>query len=243
VDKLILPPNRVPIKEKSALLGRRGRLSAALVAAQKLLPPVPESGRRRLPSTLFLVTGYQVIYIGIRTLYAAGALPGCAMGNGSGGFGRYFGLPGMRGRMSKIKDKPTATCATSEPHLARARSAVTRGKRLHVVAPGDTAWSRRFADVLAQIIADIGGPDGLSEAQRQLARRCATISIACERMEGEATSGQAINVEVYGTLVDRLGRAFGRIGIKRQARDIGPAIRWGHEAAPWKPPETPQGAV
>ena len=36
-------------------------------------------------------------------------------------------------------------------------SAVTNGKRLHVVAPGDTRWARRFRDILGQIIADLGG--------------------------------------------------------------------------------------
>jgi hypothetical protein len=72
---------------------------------------------------------------------------------------------------------------------------VTNGKRLHVISPGDTKWSRRFADVLGQVICDLGGPDGLSEGQRQLARRCATIAIACERMEGEAAAGAAIDLE------------------------------------------------
>jgi hypothetical protein len=101
------------------------------------------------------------------------------------------------------------------------RSAVTNGKRLHVAAPGDGAWARRFRDVLEQIVADLSGPDGLSEGQRQLARRCATIAIACERLEGEAAAGNEINLEVYGTLTDRLGRCFQRLGLKRQARDTG----------------------
>jgi hypothetical protein len=102
----------------------------------------------------------------------------------------------------------------------RVRSAVTNGKRLHVVAPGDGKWSRRFADILAEIIGDLGGADLLSEGQRQLARRCATISIACERMEGEAAGGNPIDLDVYGTLTDRLGRTFQRLGLKRQSREI-----------------------
>jgi hypothetical protein len=113
---------------------------------------------------------------------------------------------------------------SSDGKPANSRSAVTNGKRLHVSSPGDTKWSRRFADVLGQVICDLGGPDGLSEGQRQLARRCATIAIACERMEGEAAAGQAIDLEAYGTLTDRLGRAFARLGLKRVARDIGPTL-------------------
>ena len=82
------------------------------------------------------------------------------------------------------------------------RSAVTNGKRLHVIRPGDTAWARRFRDVLAEIISDLAS-DSLSEGQRQMARRCATIAIACERMEGEAAAGRDIDLDTYGTLTDR----------------------------------------
>src|SRR5262245_14101316 len=114
---------------------------------------------------------------------------------------------------------------TTKKPPSRHRSAVTNGKRLHVVQPGDTAWARRFRDVLAEIISDLGGHDGgLSEGQRRLARRCATIAIACERMEGEAAAGAAINLEEYGRLTDRLGRALQRIGLKRVPRDGTPSL-------------------
>jgi hypothetical protein len=106
----------------------------------------------------------------------------------------------------------------------RLRSAVTNGARLHVEAPGNTAWSRRFADVLGEIVGDLGGRDVLSEGQRQLARRCATIAIACERMEGEAAAGNPIDLDAYGTLTDRLGRAFQRLGLRRQARVVEPTL-------------------
>jgi len=108
----------------------------------------------------------------------------------------------------------------SDRMSSRFKSAVTNGHRLHVVAPGDTRWSRRFRDVLAQIISDISGPENLSEGQRQLARRCATIAIACERMEGQAAAGADIDLEQYGQLTDRLGRAFNRLGLRRQSRDV-----------------------
>src|SRR5262249_12460601 len=109
--------------------------------------------------------------------------------------------------------------ASPEDRPKKCRSAVTNGRRLHVVPPGDTAWSRRFADVLGQIISDLAGPDGLSEGQRQLARRVATLSIICERMEGEAAAGNAIDLDAYGQLTDRIGRAFQRLGLERRARD------------------------
>jgi hypothetical protein len=100
------------------------------------------------------------------------------------------------------------------------RSRVTNGKTHFVVADGRGPWARRWRDVLGEIIGDLGGADLLSEGQRQLARRCATISIACERMEGEAAAGHEIDLEAYGTLTDRLGRAFARLGLKRQPRTV-----------------------
>jgi hypothetical protein len=73
--------------------------------------------------------------------------------------------------------------------------------------------------VLAEILDDIDARDvGLSEGQRQLARRAATISIMCEKLEGEAAKGNDIDLELYGTLSDRCGRTFMRLGLKRQAR-------------------------
>jgi hypothetical protein len=77
---------------------------------------------------------------------------------------------------------------------------------------------------LAEITNDLGGADLLSEGQRQLARRAVTISIMCEKLEGEAAAGAEIDLELYGRLVDRLGRAFHRLGLKRQPRDVGPSL-------------------
>ncbi len=113
--------------------------------------------------------------------------------------------------------------AGATPARKDSRSAVTNGKRLHVVRPGDSAWSRRFRDILTEIISDMGR-DGLSEGQRQLARRAATICIQCEKMEGEAAAGRAIDLDAYGQLTDRLGRCFARLGLKRRAKDVTPSF-------------------
>src|SRR5262245_59180005 len=104
------------------------------------------------------------------------------------------------------------------------RSRVTNGKTLFVEADNRGPWARRFRDVLTEIVSDLGGPDLLSEGQRQLARRIATISIACERMEGEAAAGEPINLELYGRLTDRLGRALQRLGLERRPRDVTPSL-------------------
>ncbi len=101
------------------------------------------------------------------------------------------------------------------------RSRVTNGSTLHLgVVDGRTEAARRFRDVLAEIVSDLGGSDRLSEGQRQLARRAALMSVQCEAMEAEAVAGKEIDLETFGQLTDRLGRAFTRIGLKRVARTI-----------------------
>ena len=107
---------------------------------------------------------------------------------------------------------------------SKQRSRVTNGKTLFVEADQRGPWARRWKDVLGEIVSDLGGIDLLSEGQKQLARRCATISIACERMEGEAALGNEINLDAYGTLTDRLGRALQRLGLRRVPRDVSPTL-------------------
>jgi hypothetical protein len=41
-------------------------------------------------------------------------------------------------------------------------------------------------------------------------------------MEGQAAAGAEIDVERFGTLTDRLGRTFQRLGLKRQQRNVTP---------------------
>jgi hypothetical protein len=126
---------------------------------------------------------------------------------------------------TQLDPSASRSAAGAKPARKDQRSAVTNGKRLFVVRPGDTAWSRRFRDILASILSDLGGyENGLSEAQTQLARRATTLCIACERLEGVAASGVEIDIALYGEIVDRLGRCLQRLGLRRQARDVTPTL-------------------
>jgi hypothetical protein len=103
------------------------------------------------------------------------------------------------------------------------RSRVTNGKSHFVEASGKGPWARRWRDVLAELLYEIEprGPDLLTEGQCQLARRIATLAIACERMEGEAAGGKEIDLDAYGALTDRLGRALQRlVSLNKNRRPI-----------------------
>jgi hypothetical protein len=125
------------------------------------------------------------------------------------------------------------------PKLARrkpeARSRVGNGKTLLPMVDGRSATARRFKDLVEDIAADLGGQDHLSEGQRQLIRRAAMLSAECERMEAMAARNDrrpdgaiawrsevpfVFDLEIYGTLCDRLGRLFGRLGLERVARPV-----------------------
>jgi hypothetical protein len=106
----------------------------------------------------------------------------------------------------------------------KGRSKVTNGKQLFLEGDARLKVSRRFRDVLASIAMDLGGADRLSEGQKQIARRCAMLSVECEIMESAAVAGQPFDLDAYGQLTDRLGRAFQRLGLKRVMHDVMPDL-------------------
>jgi hypothetical protein len=129
-------------------------------------------------------------------------------------------------------ENPSVGRLGSDGRSLRSRSRVTNGKSWFVEGDGRGPWARRWRDIIAEITNDLGGSDLLSEGQKQLIRRCATIALACERAEAKAAQGEDIDLEVYGTLTDRLGRAFQRLGLRRQMRDVatlGDVLRVGIE--------------
>jgi hypothetical protein len=105
------------------------------------------------------------------------------------------------------------------------RSKMSNGSKLLPLTDGRSATARRFKDLIDDIAADLGGKAMLSEGQRQLIRRAAMLSAECERQEALAARGEAeFNCELYGTMCDRLGRLFGRLGLERVARDTTPSL-------------------
>ncbi len=51
------------------------------------------------------------------------------------------------------------------------------------------------------------------------------MSVECEALEAKSVAGVDIDLDVYGALADRIGRAFTRLGIKRVPRDITPDLQ------------------
>jgi hypothetical protein len=90
---------------------------------------------------------------------------------------------------------------------------------------GNSAWSRRYGDLVRAHIADLGGADRLSEAQKSLIRRAAALELELEQMEGKLSMGESIDLDAFGRATNTLRRTLETIGLERQARDVSPSLR------------------
>ncbi len=101
------------------------------------------------------------------------------------------------------------------------RTRVTNGKALFLDGvDGRTLAARRYRDLFHSFVSDLGGMEVASEAQLQLARRCATMSCQAEVMEAEFIAGDDTDLEQYLHLVGTLSRALSRLGIERKVLDV-----------------------
>jgi hypothetical protein len=107
---------------------------------------------------------------------------------------------------------------------AAQRSAVTNGRRLFVEGDGNSAWSRRYRDLVAAHVSDLGGADALSEAQRSLVKRAAAIELELEQMEGKLSQGEAVDLDCFTRAASHLRRLFETLGIERRPRDVTPSL-------------------
>jgi hypothetical protein len=119
------------------------------------------------------------------------------------------------------------------------RSRVTNGSALLPGVDGRSPWVRRCKDVIAAHLADLGGTDNTSAAERSIVRRAAVLTTALEVLEvrfakaGEADAG---DLETYQRCANTLRRLFEAIGLRRRPRDVTPdpltyAREQQHEAA------------
>jgi hypothetical protein len=107
--------------------------------------------------------------------------------------------------------------APSKPQF---RSKLTNQGTLLPEVDGRSALARRFRDIVAQLAADQGGADRLSEARLQLLRRFAAAAVLAEELEGKLARGQTIDLAEHALLSSTLVRIAQRIGIDRRAKTI-----------------------
>ena len=88
---------------------------------------------------------------------------------------------------------------------------------------GRSMMARRFREITAGIESDLGGD--LTEAQRHIIARAATLACWCEERETELAQGQEFDASQYATVSNAMRRLLSDLGLERRARDVTPDLR------------------
>jgi hypothetical protein len=107
---------------------------------------------------------------------------------------------------------------------AAQRSAVANGSRLLDGLDGRSAPARRYRDIAVAIATDLGGYDSLTEAQLQLVRSAAGLTVLREALDAKALNGERIDVGEYCRISNSLRRLLSTIGLDRTSRDVTPSV-------------------
>jgi hypothetical protein len=117
-------------------------------------------------------------------------------------------------------------CAPSR--AKRPRSAVTSGRKAFIAGDPNSAWARRFHDLVQGHISDLGARPLVSEAQFALCKRAAGLECELEQMEGRMSLGEEINLDSYGRAAVRVYvarrpslRTHGKVVITSRSLRIG----------------------
>jgi hypothetical protein len=112
-------------------------------------------------------------------------------------------------------DQERATARAKRP-----RSAITSGRQMFVQGDPNSAWSRRYHDLVVRHVGDLGGRDLLSEAQLSLIRRATSIECELERLDAMLSTGAEVDLDAYGRASSHLRRIFEVLGLERRCRDV-----------------------
>jgi hypothetical protein len=122
------------------------------------------------------------------------------------------------------REGPGSASKRTPSRSKRPRSAVTSGRQLFIEGDPNSAWSRRFHDLVIGHVSDLGGADLLSEAQFSLIRRAAAIECELERLDARLSIGEPIDLDSYGRCAGHLRRLFETLGVERKPRDVSPSL-------------------
>src|SRR5262249_7123661 len=96
--------------------------------------------------------------------------------------------PGNRGQEKRAKlvifarERVKMSHQNPPARAKRSLSAVTSGRKLFVEGDPNSAWSRRYRDLVSHHVADAGGRDMISEAQLSLIRRASALELELEAL-------------------------------------------------------------
>jgi hypothetical protein len=138
------------------------------------------------------------------------------MDNGSASDVNSTPISGYRKPRTAPRSKPVS-------RQNRPRSAVTSGRALFVNGDPNSAWSRRFHDLVVGHVSDLGDVTILSDAQISLVRRAAAIECELERLDAMLSRGEFVDMDAYARVSGHLRRLFETLGLERRnIKDVTP---------------------
>ena len=98
---------------------------------------------------------------------------------------------------------------------------------MFVAGDENSAFSRRFHDLMLGHISDLGGVDVLSAAQMSLVRRMSAMEIQLEELEGRMSRGEPVDLDAFGRASSHLRRIYETLGLQqgRKPRDVSLDLR------------------
>jgi hypothetical protein len=120
-----------------------------------------------------------------------------------------------------------ATSTADEGRLGAGRTSVIAGQKSLPDVDGRSAFSRRKRALVAAFVADLGGLDEVSTAERILADKAATLTLQLQSWAAKMDEGDVSNatLDLYGRGCGHLTRMLKVLGIKRRAKDVSPGQR------------------
>lgn len=111
---------------------------------------------------------------------------------------------------------------------SKLRSAISNGRRLLHGVNHCSAEMRRLADCVNDHIAQLGGEDNVSHAERVLISRTSMMTVLAEMQERDFVKGkfriEPDDVIAYLRLINTLRRTFTSLGLQRRAKDVTPSL-------------------
>jgi hypothetical protein len=105
----------------------------------------------------------------------------------------------------------------------KGKSRITNGTALLPDVDGRSPWVRRCKDLIAERLADLGGFDNCSGAERSIMRRASVLEVELEHLESTfalAGSAEPELLDLYARVAANHRRLLESVGLQRRSRDV-----------------------
>jgi hypothetical protein len=79
---------------------------------------------------------------------------------------------------------------------------------------------KRYEAIRAAVLSDMGGEENVTEVQRQLVSKFATLALQLEVLESAAIEGNPIDLDLFGRCAGHMRRIAETLGLRRVPREV-----------------------